>query len=110
MRSLLRQLPVETYVVSFTLVLWLILSITAPNFLTPNNITNMMRQTSISAIVAVGVLCTIIIAGIDLSVGSVVAFCGVTFAQLSASGIDWPFAVMMTLLVGLIVGPVNALA
>jgi len=110
MRSLLRQLPVETYVVSFTIALWILLSITAPNFLTQNNISNVMRQTSIAAIVAVGVLCTIIIAGIDLSVGSVVAFCGVTFAQLSAHGIDWPIAVVLTLLVGLFVGLMNALA
>ena len=110
MRSLLRQLPVETYVVSFTVALWIVLTITAPNFLTQNNISNIMRQTSIAAIVAVGVLCTIIIAGIDLSVGSVVAFCGVLFAQLSANGIDWPAAVIATLLAGLIVGLLNALA
>ena len=110
MRSLLRRLPVETYVVSFTIALWIILSITAPNFLTTNNVSNIMRQTSIAAIVAVGVLCTIVIAGIDLSVGSVVAFCGVLFAQLSANGIDWPAAVMATLLVGVIVGLINALA
>jgi len=110
MRSLLRQLPVETYVVSFTVALWVVLSIAAPSFLTQNNVSNIMRQTSIAAIVAAGVLCTIIIAGIDLSVGSVVAFCGVLFAQLSANGIDWPAAVIAALLAGLIVGLLNALA
>jgi ribose transport system permease protein len=110
MRSLLRRLPVETYVVSFTVALWIILSIVAPNFFTENNISNMMRQTSVAAIVAIGVLCTIVIAGIDLSVGSVVAFCGVLFAQMFAHGFDLPVAVLMTILSGLIVGLINALA
>jgi ribose transport system permease protein len=110
MRSLIRRLPVETYVVTFTIVLWIILSTTAPNFLTENNISNMMRQTSISAIVAIGVLCTIIIAGIDLSVGSVLAFCGVLFAQFSARHVDVSLAVAITIVAGSIVGLVNALA
>ncbi|HVV79997.1 MAG TPA: ABC transporter permease [Pseudolabrys sp.] len=110
MRSLIRRLPVETYVVTFTIVLWIILSITAPNFFTENNISNMMRQTSIAAIVAVGVLCTIIIAGIDLSVGSVLAFCGVLFAQLSAHHVDLSLAVAITLAAGVLVGLINALA
>ena len=110
MRSLIRRLPVETYVVTFTIVLWIILSVTAPNFLTENNISNMMRQTSISAIVAIGVLCTIIIAGIDLSVGSVLAFCGVLFAQLSSHHVDPSLAVAITIVAGTIVGLFNALA
>ena len=110
MRSLLRRLPVETYVVTFTVALWIILSITAPNFLTENNISNMMRQTSIAAIVAIGVLCTIVIAGIDLSVGSVVAFCGVLFAQLASHAVALPIALLLTLAAGLVVGLINALA
>jgi ribose transport system permease protein len=108
--SLFRRLPVETYVVSFTIALWIILSLTAPNFLTENNISNMMRQTAVAAIVAIGVLCTIIIAGIDLSVGSVVAFCGVLFAQLCSHGYDIPVAVVLTTLAGLTIGLLNALA
>jgi ribose transport system permease protein len=110
MRSLLQRLPVETYVVTFTIVLWIILSIASPNFLTEGNISNMMRQTSVAAIVAIGVLCTIIVAGIDLSVGSVVAFCGVLFAQLFGLGFDLPIAVLVTIGCGLGVGLINALA
>jgi ribose transport system permease protein len=109
-RSLIRRLPIETYVISFTVALWIALSIASPNFLTENNITNMMRQTSIAAIVAIGVMCTIIIAGIDLSVGSVAAFCGVAFAQLSAHGLGLAPAVAVTLLAGLAVGVTNAVA
>jgi ribose transport system permease protein len=110
MRNLLRRLPIETYVISFTVALWIALSLATPNFLTENNISNMMRQTSIAAIVAIGVMCTIVIAGIDLSVGSVVAFCGVMFAQMCAHGLALPLAALLTLSAGLLVGLTNAFA
>ena len=110
MRSLLRRLPIETYVISFTVALWIALSLATPNFLTESNISNMMRQTSIAAIVAIGVMCTIVIAGIDLSVGSVVAFCGVLFAQMCTHGLALPLAALITLAAGLLVGATNAFA
>ena len=110
MKALLQRLPIETYVVTFTVALWIALSLTAPNFLTENNISNMMRQTSIAAIVAIGVMCTIVIAGIDLSVGSVVAFCGVAFAQLCGHGLGLAAAAAITVLAGLAVGLINAVA
>ena len=91
-------------------ILWIALAIVAPNFLTEGNITNMMRQTSIAAIIAIGVLCTIIIAGIDLSVGSVVAFCGVLFAQLCCrTASTSALAVALALVAGLAIGVINAL-
>lgn len=110
MHILLRRLPIETYVISFTVALWIALSIATPNFFTESNISNMMRQSSIAAIVAIGVMCTIIIGGIDLSVGSVVAFCGVAFAQMSAHGVGLLSASILTLLAGLAVGATNAVA
>src|SRR3954454_8759062 len=110
MRAMLRRLPIETYVVAFTVALWIALAISTPNFLTENNVANMMRQTSIAAIVAIGLMCTIIIAGIDLSVGSVVAFCGVAFAQLCGHGIDLAAAAALTLLIGTAIGVTNAFA
>jgi ribose transport system permease protein len=110
MKALLRRLPIETYVITFTAALWIALSLAAPNFLTENNITNLMRQTSIAAIVAIGVMCTIVIAGIDLSVGSVVAFCGVAFAQLCGHGLGLAPAAVITVLAGLAVGLINAVA
>ena len=106
--ALFQRLPVETYVVTFTVVLWIILSISAPNFLTVDNISNMMRQVSISAIIAIGVLCTIIISGIDLSVGSVAAFCGVMVAQLLSHGYGIPVSIVLTLLAGTLIGWLNA--
>jgi ribose transport system permease protein len=107
--GLFGTLPVETYVVSFTVVLWVILTFAAPNFMTEGNVTNMMRQVSVAAIIAIGVLCTIIIAGIDLSVGSVAAFCGVLVAQLLSHGLGVPASIGLALAAGMGVGVINAL-
>lgn len=107
--DLFQALPVETYVVSFTVALWVVLTFAAPNFLTEGNISNMMRQVSVAAIIAIGVLCTIIIAGIDLSVGSVAAFCGVLVAQLLSHGFGMPISVTVALAAGVAVGVINAL-
>ena len=110
MQTLFQKLPVETYVVAFTVLLWLVLAIMAPNFLTQGNISNMMRQVSVSGIIAVGVLCTIIIAGIDLSVGSVVAFCGVLAAQLLSQGFGVPVSLTLAMCAGVGIGSINAVA
>ncbi len=110
MQALLHRLPVETYVLVFTILLWIVLTVTAPNFMTEGNISNMMRQVSISGIIAVGVLCTIVIAGIDLSVGSVAAFCGVLSAQLMSHGYGIPLSLGVALAGGIAIGALNALA
>ena len=70
----------------------------------------MMRQMAISGIIAIGVLCTIVIAGIDLSVGSVAAFCGVLLAQLVSHGWALPLAVAAVLGAGVAIGTLNAFA
>jgi ribose transport system permease protein len=110
MRSLVQRLPVETYVVSFTILLWIVLAATAPNFLTESNFSSLMRQVPVAAIIAIGVLCTIVIAGIDLSVGSVAAFTGVLAAQLLSNGYGIPASLVLALAGGLLIGLINALA
>jgi len=75
------------------------------DFLTAGNITNVLRQISYNAIMAVGQTFVIITAGIDLSVGSLVGLTGVVMA-LVANMLHTPPPVtfVITLLVGLIVG------
>jgi ribose transport system permease protein len=60
------------------------LGITRPgSFLTYTNFNNLLRQTSINGIIALGMTVVIITAGIDLSVGSIVALAGVMVAQFT---------------------------
>ena len=105
-----RRLPVETWVLGCTVLLWIGLAFGSPYFLTSGNIFNMMRQVSIDAIVAYGQLFTVITAGIDLSVGSVLGLAGVVFALMLANGMSLMLALPITLALGLVIGIVNGLA
>lgn len=51
-----------------------IVSVLNPRFLTHANILNVLRQTSINSIIAIGMTLVILTGGIDLSVGSILAF------------------------------------
>lgn len=82
------------YVVLLLLIVGLTLA--TPNFLTIPNITNILRQVSFQAIVAVGMTMVIILAQIDLSVGSVVAFAAVVNAILIKAGIPIPASLLIT--------------
>jgi ribose transport system permease protein len=80
-----------------------------PHFLTVSNALNVMEQTSINAVVAVGMTFVIVSGGIDLSVGSLVAFTGVVLAAALKSGWPAPAAVGAALAVGAVCGLANGL-
>ena len=88
--------------------LCVMLSIATPSFATGNNISNLLRQGSMIAILAIGQTFVIITAGIDLSVGAVVGFSTVVVAGLIQSGVPVPVAIIITLLVGLGIGCFHA--
>jgi len=89
------------------LVLGATITILTPYFLTVPNLLNVAQQTVINAIVAVGMTFVIISAGIDLSVGSILAVSGVVMASAIQSGTPVPLAVLAGLGVGLLCGVVN---
>jgi len=75
------------------MVLGLLLSLATPHFFTASNLRNVAQQASINAIVSIGMTFVIITAGIDLSVGSVLALVGVVLASLLHAGWSLPPAV-----------------
>lgn len=83
--------------------------ILTPHFLTVSNLLNVAQQTAINAIIAVGLTFVIITAGIDLSVGSIMAFSGVVLASVLNAGMPIPLAISIGLLVGLACGSINGL-
>ncbi|MHB8971214.1 MAG: ABC transporter permease [Pirellulaceae bacterium] len=85
----------------------LVLSICEPSFLTAHNLTNVMRQTSVIGIMAVGMTFVILTAGIDLSVGSILALTGVVCASLEHRGLPIVAVVAATLVLGAVIGTVN---
>jgi ribose/xylose/arabinose/galactoside ABC-type transport system permease subunit len=89
--------------------LCLLLFILTPYFLTPSNLLNVMEQTSINAVIAVGMTFVILSAGIDLSVGSLVALSGVLLASALQKGAPVPVAILVSLAAGAACGLVNGL-
>lgn len=75
------------------LVLIAVVSFLNPNFFMLDNLLNILRQTSVNAIIAVGMTLVILTAGIDLSVGSVLALCGAVAATMV--GLELPVYVVI---------------
>jgi putative xylitol transport system permease protein len=105
-----RKVFIQEYGIFFAfLLLAFILSVSNRYFLTPGNISNILLQTSINGVLAIGMTFVILTRGIDLSVGSVVALAGIvsaSFATTSATagilGAPYPFYVALA--VGILVG------
>lgn len=89
------------------LLIIIIISIMSPSFLTATNIFNVLRQVSISALIAFGMTFVILTGGIDLSVGSTLALTGAISAGLLAGGMDPFLAMLIGLLLGAVLGAVN---
>jgi ribose transport system permease protein len=90
------------------LVLCIIISVMNPNFLTSNNLLNVLRQTSTNLYLALAMTMIIILGGIDLSVGSIMAVVGVvTTGSIALLGAPVIVAVALGLLVGVLIGAVN---
>jgi len=79
----------------------------SPHFLNPTNLLNVLRQVALYGILGVGMTFVILTKGIDLSVGSVVAFSGVLGATLMEYGFSIPVVVVASLAAGIVFGIVN---
>ena len=74
-------------------------------FLTPRNLSNLMTQMSVTAILAVGMLMVIVSGNIDLSVGSVLGFAGGLAAYaLTVLDHSLPFAIVIAIVAGIVIG------
>ncbi|AUI87797.1 ribose ABC transporter permease [Vibrio azureus] len=91
------------------LCLIVVVSFLNPNFFTVDNILNILRQTSVNAIIAVGMTLVILTAGIDLSVGSVLALCGAFAASMIALEVPVLIAVPTALFAGAALGAISGL-
>lgn len=85
----------------------LLFSLLSPYFFTSENILNVSLQTSITAIIAVGMTFVILTAGIDLSVGALVAFTGVVTTSILKLNIPFPLLFPLALAAGLLVGALS---
>jgi ribose transport system permease protein len=92
-------------------ILCIVFGFLSDKFFTPDNGLNVMRQISVNICIAVGMTLVILTAGIDLSVGSVLALCGAITAGLLKNGIKLPvldlfigFTITGAILAGILIG------
>lgn len=92
-------------------VLCVIISLLSDKFLTVANGWNVLRQISVNICISVGMTLVVLTAGIDLSVGSILALCGAITAGLLKNGIELPsqnlyigFTLLGAILGGLLAG------
>ncbi|MFU2114110.1 ribose ABC transporter permease [[Pasteurella] aerogenes] len=91
------------------LVLIAIVSGINPDFFSVDNILNILRQTSVNAVIAVGMTFVILIAGIDLSVGSILALTGAIAASMVGAELPIILVIVATLLLGTFLGGVSGI-
>jgi ribose transport system permease protein len=89
------------------LLLVILMALIAPNFFSIKNGLNIAQAVSINAIVAAGMTVVILTAGIDLSVGSIVAASGVATVLLLNGGVPTAIAALVAILVGAFIGLIN---
>lgn len=100
----LKNVLVEQKSLITLLVLILIVSCLSDNFFTLNNIFNILQQTSINAIIAVGMTLVILTSGIDLAVGSIFALAGAVTASMIGADISPFIAICAALMLSAILG------
>lgn len=94
-------------IAAFFVVMTVIFSLITDTFLTEANLLNILRQTAPLMIVAVAMTFVITTAGIDLSVGSVLALVNALAAISLQAGLYWPLVVALMLGVGIVIGAIQ---
>jgi ribose transport system permease protein len=103
-KELARSMIQMAGMVPVLVVICILFAFLTPNFLTQNNMVNVVRQASINIVLAAGMTFVILTGGIDLAVGSVLGFTAVIAVVVSLiPGLDWA-AVPAALLAGALVG------
>ena len=85
----------------------IVAALVSPAFLNPFNLINVLRQIALFGIVSVGMTFVILTAGIDLSVGSIVAVAAVVSAMLLDVGTPIPLVLAAGLVIGIAMGALN---
>lgn len=99
----------ELVLAGLLIVFMIILTWTSPVFLTDQNISNLLKQSSVNGIIALGMTLVIISGGIDLSVGAVAGFVGAVAAMLMVGGLDTVTSCLLALVVAVLIGVGNAI-
>jgi len=107
MKTNLKKLAIKYKSFIGFILLCMIITIVTPRFLTFSNLTNVLTQVSVNAIMAVGMTFVILNNGIDLSVGSILAISGAVAAYLMKSTGNIVISIVAALAIGTAIGVLN---
>ncbi|TET39546.1 MAG: ABC transporter permease [Anaerolineales bacterium] len=99
----------ESVLLIVIVVFAIIMTVASPVFMTPLNMEAMLLALSVEATIAVGMVLLLISGGLDLSVGSILAFTGVVTGLALTGGIEAFPAIILGLMAALMVGLINGL-
>ncbi|MGQ9524953.1 MAG: ABC transporter permease [Armatimonadota bacterium] len=97
----------ELSILVFLCVLLLLVGIGSPAFLEAQNVQDILVNSSYIAVAAVGMTMVIVAGGIDISIGSILAVCGITSGHAAKAGLSVPAVTLLSVLVGGLLGAVN---
>ncbi|WP_454299908.1 ABC transporter permease [Salana multivorans] len=103
-----RRIPDEVGIAGILLLVVVVMSVLSPNFLTGGNISVLLLNGCVVALLALGQTFVLLTGGIDLSTGSNLALTGMVAALVMRSGVPWWLAAVAAMLVGILVGVINA--
>jgi len=106
-RQIVDEIFVKWGIYKALLLLVILMALIAPNFFSVKNGLNIAQAVSINAVIASGMTVVILTAGIDLSVGSIVAASGVATVLLLNGGVPTVIAALVAILVGALIGLIN---
>lgn len=87
--------------IGFFLLCAILTAWTSGDFLSPRNLTNLIRQATLNGVLAAGMTMVILTGGIDLSIGSLVALCGIL---VGLSQVMWGHSLEVSILIALVAG------
>mgnify|MGYP000649254638 FL=1 len=91
------------------ILLFIVIAALNDRFISPSNLSNLLRQVSINALISFGMTFVILTGGIDLSVGSILALSSALLASMITSGMNPEMAVIVAAVIGLGLGAVNGI-
>lgn len=101
-KNSLQEFLKKTGILWVMIALIIVMSLISPTFLTSTNLINVVKQASITTIIGVGMTFVLVTGGIDLSVGSIMAFSGTLAASMAVADKNLP--IVVSILTGMAIG------
>lgn len=106
MKQAMKKMPELTTLIAL-IGLMVVITFMNSNFLTTNNLLNLLLQVTANAFIAFGMTFVILKGGIDLSVGSILALSSAITAGLIGYGLPVPLALIIAIVLGAVLGAIN---